>query len=187
MTRDEINEEYFNWMLDFVYDRNSYVSYMKLFSYLYSREFQWKIPMDENRSDDGEALRWRFRAETNCDPKLVSLYLDDRECSVLELMIALAIRCETHLMSDPEYGDRTSQWFWNMLINLGFAKMDDEHFDEAEANDILQRFMLRRYDRNGRGGLFVCSDPNVDMRELEIWKQMNLYINDVFYTENERG
>lgn len=185
MTRDEINEEYFNWMLHFILDPEAPVRYSKLLSFLYSKPFSWMIPMDDNRSEDGEDLRWRFRAEMDYPADYISKYLDDRPCSVLEMMIALAVRCEVHLMADPDYGDRTGVWFWTMIENLGFEPMTDDNFDEDKANDILRRFMLRKYDRSGKGGLFVTKDPSVDMRELEIWKQMNLYVNDIFY--NERG
>ena len=41
------------------------------------------------------------------------------------MMIALAIRCEEHIMDDPDAGDRTGQWFWSMLVSLGLGSMDE--------------------------------------------------------------
>ena len=39
-------------------------------------------------------------------------------CSVLEMMVALAICCEETYMDNPNIGNRTGQWFWNMVKNI---------------------------------------------------------------------
>ena len=95
----------------------------------------------------------------------------DKPCSVLEMILALAIKCEETIMDNPKYGDRTLQWFWSMLKNLGLAYMTDERFDKKIANDILYNFMERRYEPNGKGGLFYI--PNYD-----IWSQLGIYLDD---------
>ena len=77
------------------------------------------IPMDGNRAEDGIDLRYRFGHEQHYSDAMVASFLDDRPCSVLEMMIALSIRCEEHIMDDPDVGNRTGQWFWSMIASLG--------------------------------------------------------------------
>ena len=47
MTRDELIDQYFDWMYQLVVDdRYSNKSYRKLFARLYDTEFTYTIPMD---------------------------------------------------------------------------------------------------------------------------------------------
>ena len=94
------------------------------------------------------------------------------------MISALAIKCED-IMDDPDYGDRTTQWFWFMLTSLRLENMTDEVFDENKVAEILERFITHKYKRNGKGGLFTVPHAKVDMRKLEIWDQMSYYINSI--------
>ena len=109
---------------------------------LHRIEFTYSIPMDGNRAEDGVDLRYRFGYENGYSSSMISTYLDNRMCSVLEMMIALAIRCEEHIMDDPDVGNRTGQWFWNMIVNLGLGSMNDSKFDRDYVEDIVQRFWI---------------------------------------------
>lgn len=179
MTRDKLIDQYFNWMYQLVVDdRYSNKSYRKLFSRLYDTEFIFTIPMDGNRAEDGIDLRYRFGREHQYSDVMVASCLDDRPCSILEMMIALSIRCEEHIMDDPDVGDRTGQWFWNMLVSLGLGSIDDRKFDRYLVDDVLERFLNREYKRNGEGGLFTVNNGR-DMRQTEIWYQMNYYLREI--------
>lgn len=181
MTRNELNEEYFDWMCDKVCD-NRYLnklSYRKLMIRLHEINFDYTLAMDGNRAEDGTDLRYRFAYEKSYDGRIIASYLDDRPCSVLEMMIALAIRCEEHIMDDPDLGDRTGQWFWNMVVNLGLGSMTDYKYDEDYVDYVVERFLNREYDRNGKGGLFIVEDCNRDLRSMEIWYQMHLYLKSL--------
>ena len=48
---------------------------------------------------------------------------------------------------------------------------------------ILDNFMSRYYNPNGKGGLFTVECTDVDMREEEIWKQLHIYLHEL----NEKG
>ena len=173
---NEIEKEYFEWIYNLVIDqRYNRKSYKKLFSFLFSREFTYIIEMDSNRASDGEQLRYMFGLEHHYDHSYIRDNLDTRNASVLEVMIALSIRCEEHIMEDENYGNRTGQWFWNMLTSLGLGGMDDVRFNRHEANDIIDRFLAREYSPDGRGGLFTV-DTHSDMRDIEIWYQMCMYL-----------
>jgi hypothetical protein len=99
-------------------------------------------------------------------------------CSVLEMLIALAIRCED-LTDDPGLGDRTAQWFWEMITTMGLSTMHDSNYNEWLVNDVVTRFLNREYDPDGRGGLFRVRNWDRDMRTAEIWHQLMAYINSM--------
>lgn len=181
MTRDELNREYFDWMCDHVCDEENLerVTYHKLMKRLHEINFEYSIPMDGNRAEDGTDLRYRFAYENSYDARLIVSYLDDRPCSVLEMMIALAIRCEEHIMWNPDIGDRTGQWFWNMIVSLGLGGMTDDKYNESHVNAVIRRFLDRNFERNGEGSLFTIHDPRKDMRDTEIWYQMCAYLDEV--------
>lgn len=176
---NDLREEYFEWLCDTVcgkrYSRN--VSYMKLLTYLHSKEFVYFVRNDDNRAKDGINLRWRYSWTTGVN-------YDDVErcvtgpCSVLEMMVALAISCEG-LMDDPQIGDRTGQWFWGMIVNLGLGSMTDERFDIEYVDYVTERFLNREYEPDGKGGLFTVKDSGYDLRKVEIWYQLCWYIDSI--------
>ena len=178
MTKDELINRYFDWMYQLVVDDRYSKSYRKLFFRLHDTEFTYTIPMDGNRAEDGINLRYRFGCEQNCSDAMIAAFLDDRPCSILEMMTALAIRCEEHLMDNPDIGNRTGKWFWDMVESLGLASMDDRHFDRVFVDRTLREFLEREYARNGEGGLFTVNNGR-DMRTTEIWYQMNYHLSEV--------
>jgi hypothetical protein len=181
MTKDELNNEYFEWMYQLVcneqYSRR--LSYRKLLTHLHEIEFVYIIGMDGNRAEDGIDLRYRFGYERQYNSPMVATFLDDRPCSVLEMLVALARRCEESIMDDPDIGNRMGQWFWNMIVNLGLGHMNDSNFDENYVDLILSRFMNREYRRNGEGGLFTINHCKHDLRSAEIWYQMCWYLDEI--------
>jgi hypothetical protein len=95
------------------------------------------------------------------------------------MLIGLAIQIEGQLQSSFDEGDRTSQWFWTMLTNLGLNGLDDDNFDEETAEWFVNRFLNREYYPNGEGGLFVIERPFQDLREVDIWTQVNWYLGEM--------
>lgn len=178
--RDRILNEYFEWLSEFVCDEK-YMSgngYRKLLMYLHSTTFRYPahIPNDGNRAEDGRALRHKFARERDYED--VESYLVE-QCSVLEMMVALAVRCENHIMEDTDIGDRTGQWFWGMVTNLGLYSMNDEAFDKAYVSNVIKRFLERKYRDNGAGGLFTVPNCPYDLRNVEIWYQMHWYLDSI--------
>lgn len=180
MTSDHvksIRSEYFTWLLKAIIpdiidvDR----SYTKLLIHLHNTEFVYSIPRDANRAEDGINLRYRFSRD-RCSYEEIEGSVNG-PCSVLEMMVALAIRCEETIMDDPSYGDRTKQWFWNMINSLNLGSMTDSRFSESYTNRCLSIFLNRRYLPNGKGGLFTIRNCKYDLRKVEIWYQLNWYLN----------
>lgn len=180
MTKTSIINEYFEWLTDLVCGERypDVIPYEKLLMHLHKTEFRWSMLMDENRAKDGISMRYRFAIWHDEPYERVEEVLNG-ECSVLEMMIALAIRCEENIMDDPTRGDRTSQWFWDMIVNLGLGSMTDNRYDPDLVTDILERFLDREYDPDGHGGLFRIRDPNFDARDMEIWHQLCIYLEYV--------
>ena len=178
MLENELRKEYFEWLYYLVCDKrfSEQNSYRKLFEHLHNTEFVYFISMDDNRAKGGIDLRYRFGCSIGY--KDISEYLDG-PCSVLEMMIALAIRCEETIMDDENFGDRTDQWFWDMMKNLGLGHMNDDEFDEEYVSDVITRFLNRDYEPDGRGGLFFVRNCDIDLRDVEIWIQMLWYLDNI--------
>ena len=174
---DKIRNSYFEWMVDLVCGNRfaKEISYRKLLTLLHTIEFRYSIKRDENRAREGINLRYRYSFVNGYDD--LSEFIEG-PCSVLEMMIALAIKCE-EIMNDPAYGDRTGQWFWGMITSLGLGGMYDKNFDKQEAINRINRFLDRDYAPNGKGGLFIARHSPRDMRTLEIWYQMEEFLNDI--------
>lgn len=180
MMDSKIEQAYFEWMCGLVRGKPNIVRrYKKLMEYLYHIDFRYKLFMDDNRAGDGIDLRYRFGYEKQYDDREIALYLDNRPCSVLEMMVALALRCEEHIMDDPRMGNRTAKWFWGMIESLGLYGMTDSNFDSTYVDDILTCFLERKYESDGAGGLFTISGCPHDLRFVEIWYQMNWYLNSI--------
>lgn len=181
MNRDFIKKEYLKWLCELICE-NPYKreQYSRLLAHLYYTEFVYLLAMDGNRAEDGMNLRYRFAREKKYySDAAVASCLDDRPCSVLEMMIALAIRCEKDIMDDPEYGDRTEKWFWQMISSLSLRNMTNDYFEPSKFDQIMDAFINRKYSRDGRGGLFTVKNCKHDMRRAEIWYQMSWYLDSL--------
>ena len=178
MTRKNIKQEYFEWLYELVCEKrcSEGYSYRDLLLFLHDTEFTYTINKDSNRAEDGVDLRYRFAYDTGC--ACADGYLEG-PCSVLEMMVALAIRCEECIMDDPRYGNRTAQWFWKMVTNLGLNGMTDGRFDDRYAREVIDRFLDREYEPNGRGGLFTIRNCDYDLRYVEIWAIMLWYLDTI--------
>jgi len=180
MNKNLIISEYFEWLCESVCVNGiKRCVYYKLLTYLHNREFTYIIGMDGNRVEDGINLRYRFARAHYYSDAMIAKYLDNRPCSVLEMMVALAIRCDIEIMGDSDYGEQSEKMFWSMISNLGLRSMTNDNFDEQYAEAVINRFLNREYERDGKGGLFTVRNCKRDMRSVEIWYQMNWYLNSV--------
>lgn len=180
--QDIIANEYFEWLVKLVGEGGHLkrFSYKKLLTRLHSIRFRYSISSDRNRAEDGEDLRHRFILiqgyEDSYDVIMDALR---NPCSVLEMMIALAIRCEENIMDDPNIGDRTGQWFWGMITNLGLGPMTDGQYDRRFVDETVKTFLDRKYSPDGKGGLFTVRDAPRDLRTVEIWYQLHWFLNSI--------
>ena len=182
MTRDDILNMYFEWIFDMVCGSrfSTDTSFRKLLAHLHNTEFRYSITNDKSRAREGENLRHRFAiTQMPGVPEYEILDILAGPCSVLEMMVALAVYAEEHIMNNPQIGDRTGQWFWNMVVSLGLGDQMDIRFDKRYVEDTLQRFLNREYQPNGQGGLFTIRNCNCDLRKVEIFHQLCWYLGAI--------
>lgn len=167
-------KKYYKWLTSLINTDGRGDNYNSLLEHLHLSEFSDDtailIPNDSNRIVDSIGLRERY-----CHRYHVKNYNDiySESCTVLELLISLSKRME------DQFGikDYTS-WFWEMIGNLKLTEFDDESYSYKNVDKILKKFLMRRYSKNGNGGLFPILYPSEDQRKLEIWYQMNAYLNE---------
>lgn len=190
MTKEKMNDYYFYYITWLVKDRSRFSKkYENLLRHLHKIPFRYSIPMDANREDDGINLRYRYGEENGHSSAEIAAYLDDRPCSILEMMTALCVRCEESIMDGyslkclPSFDSFTEYLFGLMLKNLGLSEMDDHNYDIDYVDDRINRFLSRDYAYNGDGGLFKLENPPRDLRGVEIWYQMCWYIDEMIGRE----
>lgn len=175
-----LDEAYFDWLCDIVArPKNERYKYTELIGQLYTKEFVWTISNDDNRAADGKELREIYLLEIGATK--VDLLWYELECSVLEMLIALARRVsfETEVSA--------TDWFWKFIQNLGLHHFSDNVYRQEIAEDVdevLDRLLLRHYGRDGTGGLFPLRHHHPDQRRVEIWYQMAAYLMESEFVNN---
>lgn len=174
---DYLSVLYLHWMERMIcrepYTRGK--TWHQLLRCLFSMEFVANHYMDANRGVDGIDLRYRF-ANTR---GTFAVPIENEPCTVLEMMVALSLRCEEHIMNNPEDGDRTGKWFFEMIASLGLDGMDDQHFNRETVKRTVSSFLSADYSPDGRGGLFYIPGCPKDLRTMEIWYQLMWYLNTI--------
>lgn len=178
----EISNEYFTWLCNIININRPRDSYFILAQILHKRDYKWFVPNDDNRAADGRKLREQFSDEMQYD---ASKILNYHSCSMLEMLVGVARRIED-ILYDPEEGDRTERWFWEILGNVGLDKYVDSKYAEdsygrEKINLLIDNVLERAYKKNGQGGLFPLRRPKKDQRKVEIWYQMCEYLNDNYF------
>lgn len=171
-----LDEQYLTWLysqVSSVKAKNPTRTYWSLLRQLYTKEFVWFVPNDDNRVEDGRDLRYEFIESQRIE-------VAERDwlnlgCSVLEMLMGLSRRLSF------EAGGESREWFWHLIDNLGFINCTDAWYKNSKHNeavdDKLERLIFRTYDYDGAdGGLFPLSHPEEDQRNVEIWYQLSAYI-----------
>lgn len=161
-------KEYYDWLTQIV---GGDTNYEWLFHVLFAKEFYYILDHDADRAADGLALRKTYSEFIG---RQVNLKLG--ACTVLEMLVALAIACEDNIMHNRECGDRTPEWFWMILRNLGLDKFDDAHFNETEVYYRLDIFLERKYKSDGNGGAFPLQKCDKNQKLVPLWIQLNEFL-----------
>lgn len=174
------------WYFNVLYDRVAAdreevtdLSYRMLLGVLDGVEFKDTRGIDNNRIHDAQELRADLIAEMALDHTAVRPFPN---VSMLEVMISIADRLG-QITGDED----TAFWFWEMVSNLVLDGIDDNEFwsdPESYEEEILDRVddvINIKYDRDGLGGLFLLREGVApqDMRDTELWYQMQYYANEV--------
>lgn len=165
----EVLLRYRDWLLN-DYLHFNWDNYTQLMTFLIDSTFEYSLDMDENRALDGLYLR-------EICPFVDENDLIEYDCSVLEMMCALAYRIETEYIGDP-MNIHPEIVFAEMLCNLNLIKFHDRNFRIGPCEDILDVWLERKFEPNGKGSLFVVRNAvGKDFRKVEIWSQMLAYIS----------
>lgn len=134
---------------------------------IHEEEFVPFLEQDNNRVSDVIDFRRRFGYYDTFTPP-----------SMLELMLSLACRCEEDIMG--EVGSfNPGRWFAIMMSSLGLLSLKyetDERLIEMGVKRIMSKFRCNAYSPDGDGGLFYMPGIEKDIREVEIWFQLQLYL-----------
>lgn len=178
------DDAYFDWLVD----KLDGADYICLFEFLHSIEFVPVLSEDLNRSNDGAYQRWIFHEETGED--VPSSEWGEYSCSVLEMMSSVSDAMHD-MMYEPDNGSSSAFWFHILLDNLKLYKMTDAYFYKhrnasEECLDIVEKLLNREYDRDGIGSMFPMPGETEDMRNKEIWYQMNSYCDRILIHKYDR-
>lgn len=174
---------YLSWLMSIVCDED-HQNYENLLLHLHNTDFYSVVKRDDNRAEDGVHLRSVFQDQVGYYPNDFGLFRGyDDPCSVLEMMVALSVRCSEDILWDGE-NNWTPFIFWSMVENLGLLDMDDSNWNEYIFETKIGLFLERKYENDGSGSLFKL-DPNLsqipnNFKKLEIWYQMQHWISEKF-------
>lgn len=171
-----LEERYFYWLYNKVcsiLEENPEENFLGMLEVMYGVPFEWYVPNDDNRAEDGIDLRYEYLDEES--PATDTFLAND--CSMLEMFIGMARRISFEL------GLATDICFWILMDNLNLTgkQFSDEFFSDAEANvvhDAMTTINSRTYDYDGTGGLFPIFDPREDQRKVELWYQMSAFLTE---------
>lgn len=166
-----LDELYLNWLYECIADPNEPSpsrTFWNLAHHLYTTEYIWLIPNDDNRMEDGRFLREEFSEDLGLD-------IEDNNwmnlgCSMLEMMIALSRRLSFVGGGEPR------GWFWHLIGNLGLRISDRQRFPTRRVDEVLHMIIWRTYSPDGSGGLFPLRHATCDQRDVELWTQLNAYL-----------
>lgn len=173
MTGEPLDEPYLRWLYSQVGNvrlRSPSRTHWTLLQRLFSKEFVWLIPNDDNRLEDGRDLRIEFVDEYFQDDDIDPMWLE-LGCSMLEMLIALCRR-----LNFEDDCLTVAEWFWELIHNLKLKTTDSDCNHEETVSAILDEVIWRTYREDGLGGLFPLKHPKEDQRDVEIWYQLSAYL-----------
>ncbi|HMS83594.1 MAG TPA: hypothetical protein PKD12_08090 [Nitrospira sp.] len=168
MTRHPHDQNYLEWLQGQVALPADGRTYHQLIEALHEKEYVWLIPNDDNRAEDGLELRREYFHEYGENP-------GEEGATVLEVLVALSRRIT--FLADGE----AEQWAWQLIQNLEIDKCWDPLTARKirELDNKLDGLIWRTYHRDGQGGFFPLAWPEEDQSKVELWYQMNSFIEEL--------
>lgn len=177
---EELWENYLQYLI-WICHLEQFRSHTRLFEMLHNLEFYWSIDRDDNRAGDGTELRdnYDIPLDITCGGEDLVEEFMNKPCSILEMLIGLAIRVDEEYLGDP-MEPHPEEFFWEMIKNLGLDDYTDKRFNAGQVKKRVAMWIDRRFTKNGLGSPFPVYNDDRDQRDLEIWDQMNSYINEKY-------
>lgn len=174
---EELWDDYLQYLI-WLCKLEKYRKYSRLFEILHNIEFTWIIDRDDNREGDGVILRDNYDIPYDYRSHQSEMFFN-RHCSVMEMLVGLSIRVDNEFLGDPAE-EHPEKFFMEMIRNLSLDRFTGNRYLEDDVIKIIERWLNRKFDRNGRGSPFPVRRDHRDQRKLEIWDQLNSYINEKF-------
>lgn len=184
-TSRDLTGDYLRWLEPQLTDEygNGSKTYWELLNLMFEKEFVWVVPMDENRIVDGKDLRMEFShvngGSNRRQLETADFLLNVAPISFLEVLIGLSRRMAFVA------GGQAPGWAWQLLSNVELHRMTDplSQPKRNKAQEIMDAVIWRTYEPDGTGGFFPLAWPDEDMTTVELWYQMNAYIEE-FHPEH---
>ena len=173
MTNDELNWDYFQWLLARVHADK----YGALCDEMEHIRFITSVPNDDNRASEGRDLRREYLQMKGWPESDFYRWLAP-DASIFEVLVALANRAGFQ-STMPDH-----VWFMIFLKNLGLQHFEDSVYCTEFAREtkrVLRVFNNRKYKANGQGGIFPVRQSTQDQRRVELWYQMCVYLQENEY------
>ena len=180
---------YFQWLCDLVRCDQDDKSYYDLLGMMYETPFEVKIDNDINRAVDGNELKGAYILDVYGaeEQKNIDFHMPaEQNCSILEMIMGISKRMAFELAEDESEDCDFYKYFWEIIENLGLKQYDDDQFGDSlarckiEIREILNKLNERKYKKSGEGGMFPLLFPEKNQKKVEIWYQMQAYINEKY-------
>ena len=169
-----LTEDYLHWLESQLRDEhgNPDKTYWDLLNVMFEKDFDFILPMDENRVVDGLDLRVDFAREHRMRTTILR---NLGPCSFLEALIGLSRRLAFTA------GGQAPGWAWQLLGNLELHRMSDPlgRPKYRRVLEIMNTVITRSYSPDGTGGFFPLAWPDDDQTTVELWYQMNAYVAEL--------
>lgn len=174
---DMAQNEYFEYLCTLVNITDDPDSYKMVAKFMFKTDAYSLLPLDKNREEDGKNIRQQFISKYN----LIDKGILEKPCSFLELLIGMCERMAFNVDESSEienYG-----YFFKQMINNCGLDMENWRFYNGEdlVNTIysrIEKVLDRKYSKNGTGGLFPLKHSDKDQRTIELWYQMQSYLEE---------
>lgn len=168
--------EYFEWLKEQVSFEGGRVfteSEDRILGILFLMDFEFSMPMDKNRAKDGLILRkiWgNRRLEAGEKVDLGAIFEGKEQCSMLEMLLGLAIRMEDLLFEPGQ--NHISKWFWEMIDNSEWPKILEKEGVKELKKAILAWTTEKPWPK--------AQNPfkKAHFSGQEIWYQMHEYVGE---------
>lgn len=174
MERGFDGKGYYSWLCNIIEAGSPhYIQYVSLLQILDNISYVYRHPMDYNRLMDAYNLRREFANH----PIFPGSAADVKPVSVFEVLVALSKKMDEDILSEPGQ-NRPAKWFWTMLNNLGLMIYPDYSLNADEIRVKVDNWLEGRFMPNGSGSPFPLINPYRDQRCVDMWSQMNDWVNE---------
>ena len=177
MSSDMAQNEYFEYLCNLVNITDDPDSYKMVAKFMFKTDAYSLLPLDKNREEDGKNIRQQFISKYN----LIDKGILEKPCSFLELLIGMCERMAFNIDESSEI-ENYGYFFKQMINNCG---LDIENWRFYNGEDLvntiysrIEKVLDRKYSKNGTGGLFPLKHSDKDQRTIELWYQMQSYLEE---------